>query len=252
MQLFGLIGYPLSHSFSKKYFTEKFEHEGLKDCMYENFPMENITGLPALIKSQKELRGLNVTIPHKQSVIPYLTDMSDEAKAIGAVNAIKIIHRSSPVAHELLTGYNTDAFGFENSLKPLLQSHHKKALVLGTGGASKAVAYVMNKLGIEFLFVSRKKSGDKIISYDQLNDEIIGNNLLIINTTPLGTYPDISSFPPVPYEHISKKHLLYDLVYNPEETLFLQKGKEKGAAVQNGLTMLKLQAEKAWEIWNNK
>ncbi len=251
MRLFGLIGYPLSHSFSKKYFNEKFEREGLKDCLYENFPLENISELPHLIKSYKELKGLNVTIPYKQSVMEYLTDVSKEAKEIGAVNVIKVSRRLLPSNPGVLIGYNTDAWGFEQSLKPLLQSHHTKALVLGTGGASKAIAYVLNKLGIEFSYVSRKQPGDKTILYDRLNADAVYHHKLIINTTPLGTFPDIQTFPPIPYEGINRDHLLYDLVYNPEETLFLQKGKEKGAAVKNGLSMLQLQAEKSWEIWTS-
>lgn len=250
MRLYGLIGYPLTHSFSQKYFTDKFQREELNDCGYLNFPMEDIGELPVLIKSQKELKGLNVTIPHKQSVMQYLTDISEEAKAIGAVNVIKIIHRELPVNRYLLMGYNTDAYGFENTLKPFLKQHHKQALILGTGGASRAVSYVLKKLGIEVLFVSRQKVGKQLISYEQITEELMGSYSVIINTTPLGTFPDIADSPPIPYKYITAKHLLYDLVYNPEETLFLQRGKQQGATTNNGLKMLELQAEKAWEIWN--
>lgn len=258
MKKYGLIGYPLAHSFSEKFFTEKFANEGLEDCTYEAFPLPHLSDFPELLKANPDLRGLNVTVPHKIGVIYYLDKLDPAAKAIDAVNCIKIVNQH-PIeaffAGELsslqvkLEGYNTDAYGFEESLKPLLKKHHQKALVLGTGGASRAVIYVLNKLGISYQVVSRRAI-KKQISYSKLNADIIKERTLIINTTPLGTYPDVASAPDIPYEFITSKHLLYDLVYNPEETEFLRRGREKGATTKNGLEMLYLQAEKSWEIWN--
>lgn len=259
MKKFGLIGYPLGHSFSKKYFTEKFEREGLTDCTYELFPLENISDVQKLISSEPELCGLNVTIPHKIGIMYYLDSITPEAKAIDAVNCIKIINHK-PVESFFtgeftsmkvrLEGHNTDAYGFETSLKPLLQKHHNKALVLGTGGASRAVAYVLDKLGIDFKIVSRR-SIRKQISYAQITPAVMKERLLIINTTPLGMLPDVTTCPDIPYDLITEKHLLYDLVYNPLETEFMKRGREKGAAVINGEQMLYLQAEKAWDVWNS-
>jgi len=258
MKKFGLIGYPLKHSFSKQYFNDKFEREGLKDYHYELLPLQNISDLPALLKQQPELCGLNVTIPHKIGVMFYLDKISPEAKEIDAVNCIKIV-KSNPVesffSGEMcmkkvqLEGYNTDVYGFEESLKPLLKKHHTKALVLGNGGAARAVFYVLKKLGIDYEVVSRRANA-KQLSYEQLDKEIVEAHTLIINTTPLGTYPKVDEKPEIPYEYIGSKHLLYDLVYNPEETAFLKEGKERGAKIKNGLDMLHLQAEKNWEIWN--
>ncbi|MFH1004340.1 MAG: shikimate dehydrogenase [Bacteroidota bacterium] len=243
MRTFGLIGYPLSSSFSQKYFNEKFARENISDCEFKNFPIENIEEFPSLIKNNPTLCGLSITIPHKQSVMKYLNVIDDEtAKEIGAVNCI--IRRQ-------MAGYNTDVFGFEQSLKPLLKHHHNKALVLGTGGASKAIQYVLRKLKIDYLLVSRTKNeeqGTKIL-YSDLNKEIIFSHSLIINTTPLGMFPDINYCADIPYEFLSSKHLLYDLNYNPAETLFLKKGKERRTEIKNGMEMLHLQAEKAWEIW---
>lgn len=259
MKKFGLIGYPLSHSFSQKFFTEKFEKEGYEDYEYEIFPIQNLSDLPELIKANPDLCGLNVTVPHKIGVIYYLDKLDPAAKAIDAVNCIKIVNQHPVEAFfsgELsslqvrLEGYNTDAYGFETSLKPLLKKHHTKALILGAGGAARAVAYVLHKLGISFKHVSRR-SIKKQLSYQQLNADIISDNPLIINTTPVGTYPNVEACPDIPYESLTSKHLLYDLVYNPEETEFLRRGKEHGAAVKNGLEMLHLQAEKSWEIWNS-
>lgn len=242
MKQYGLIGYPLSHSFSKGYFAEKFLKENITDANYDVFPLEKIEDFTALYQNKENLIGLNVTIPYKQQVIPFLDELDETSANIGAVNTVKFTQGKR-------IGYNTDAYGFEMSLKPMLQSHHTNALILGTGGASKAVEYVLKKLGISFQYVSRNKS-DNTISYEQLDEFIIHNSKLIINCTPIGMYPNVDVAPNIPYNAISEKHLLYDLVYNPEETLFLKKGKEKGAQTKNGLEMLYLQAERSWEIWN--
>lgn len=243
MTEYALIGYPLVHSFSRQYFTEKFESEGINAC-YVNMEMESVAGLLETIKAQPQLKGLNVTIPHKQDVMPLLTSVSDEALAIGAVNCIKI--GRNPLS---LIGYNTDIIGFERSIKPLLQPHHKKALVLGTGGASKAVVYGLKKLGIEPTLVSRTPANG-MLCYSNLSKDIMDEHTVIVNCTPLGTFPNINTCPDIPYKYISDRHLLYDLVYNPAKTLFLQQGEANGATVKNGLEMLHLQAEAGWEIWN--
>jgi shikimate dehydrogenase len=244
---FGLIGYPLGHSFSKKYFIEKFEKEGIGNCHYELYPIENIEKFPELVKNTPGLSGLNCTIPYKQDVKKYLNEIDDTAEKIGAVNTIKIFRDKGGF---YLKGFNTDCYGFQSALKEHLATYHKNALVLGTGGSSKAVVYVLNKLGIDFKYVSRRK-GDDILDYESLNEEIISNHKLIINTTPLGMSPDISGKPALPYNYISDKHYLFDLVYNPEETAFMKEGKKRGAKTKNGLEMLFGQAEKAWEIWNS-
>lgn len=244
MPQFGLIGFPLSHSFSQKFFTEKFENLNLRDHHYELFPIEEIIQFNALFAEHRDLKGLNVTIPYKVSVIPFLDELDETAKKIGAVNTI--LKTSGK-----LVGYNTDAYGFEMSLKPLLQPNHYKALILGNGGASKAVQYVLEKLGIEYLIVSRKPSSGEL-SYDELNENVLKTFFLIINTTPLGMYPNIDQCPQLPYEYLTPEHFLYDLVYNPLKTMFLQQGEKKDCIIQNGLTMLKMQAEKAWTIWNGK
>lgn len=245
MRLFGLIGYPLSHSFSKKYFTEKFTRENISGCRYELFPLENIEQFPELIKTQTNLAGLNVTIPYKQLVIPYLDELDQAAAAVGAVNTISDINGK-------LKGYNSDVYGFELSLRNLLATKKKrpdKALILGTGGAAKAVNFVLKKLNIEAKTVSR--SSDKgNFTYTDLNDKIIGEHLLIINTTPLGMSPNFNNLPLIPYPSVGPEHFLFDLVYNPAVTAFLEKGNIAGAATSNGLEMLYLQAEKAWDIWN--
>lgn len=260
MKKYGLIGYPLTHSFSQEYFAEKFKQENLQDeCIYEGFSLPSLSDFPALIKANPDLCGLNVTIPHKIGVIYFMNKLDPAAKAIDAVNCIKILKKrpidafftgeiSSSEVH--LEGYNTDAFGFEHSLKPLLHKHHQKALILGNGGASRAIAYVLGLLNIDYRFVSRQGKG-RNYSYDQLNHEIIEEHTLIVNTTPLGTFPQIDECPDIPYQYLTKRHLLYDLVYNPEESAFLKRGKAKDAATKNGLEMLHLQAEKAWEIWNS-
>jgi shikimate dehydrogenase len=244
MKRYGLIGYPLSHSFSQKYFTEKFQREGITGCVYDNFPLASIDEFAALIQQQTDLHGLNVTIPYKEKVIPFLTAQSEVVRTIGACNCIRIDNGE-------LTGHNTDVVGFEESLRPLLQPHHKKALVLGTGGAAKAVHYVLNKLGIDFYEVSRTPATIRQLSYQQVDEAVIKEHEVIINTSPLGMYPNINECPPLPYQALTAKHYLFDLVYNPAKTLFLQKGEEQGAAIKNGHDMLIIQAEESWRIWNS-
>lgn len=244
MQKFGLIGFPLSHSFSKKYFTEKFLRESILNASYELFPIENINILPDLLRSEPLLCGLNVTIPYKQQVMPFLDELSPVVKEINACNCIKIENGK-------LVGYNTDVIGFEISLKKKLKPHHKKALILGTGGAAKAVEFVLRKNGIDYLQVSRNKSDDAI-SYNELDNEILSSHHLIINTTPLGMFPEIDKAPPISYTKIGASHYLFDLVYNPSETLFLKQGRLLGAATENGADMLIDQAEASWDIWNGK
>lgn len=247
MRIFGLIGYPLSHSFSKKYFSEKFDREQIEDAQYELFELEQITSFPELIASQPGLSGLNVTIPHKQAVIPYLDELHDSAQKVGAVNVIRF-HKDK------LIGYNSDYFGFYQSLLNWLPGDRSRftALVLGTGGASKAVCAALNDLEIPYSLVSRQ-AGANSLSYEQLqaSPDILQTPRLIINTTPLGMSPKTDAAPPIVYDKLRPEHFLYDLVYNPQETRFMQLGKEQGAQVKNGLEMLQLQAEKAWEIWNN-
>jgi shikimate dehydrogenase len=243
MSLYGLIGYPLSHSFSKKYFTKKFEEEDLKNCAYENFPIPSINELKEVL-ALPALQGFNVTIPFKELVIPFLHHSSEIVKKIGACNCIKILEGK-------LYGFNTDVFGFENSLANKLDpAIHHRALILGTGGSSKAVRFVLEKLKIRFTSVSRKPAAG-CLSYEQITKEIIQSNQLIINTTPLGMFPNIVEAPPLPYQFLTPSHYLVDLIYNPEKTLFLKKGEDCGAQIQNGYEMLVLQAEKSWEIWNN-
>jgi shikimate dehydrogenase len=247
MNIYGLIGYPLSHSFSATLFSEYFFREGIKDSRFELFPIENINDLIPLINNIKELKGLSITIPYKSAVIPVLTHIDPIAREIGAVNNIKIIRENNIALH----GFNTDVFGFEESIKPLLNKNHCKALILGTGGSSKAVAYVLRKLGIEYSFVTRiKKDIYQCLTYQELNDEIVSNHLLIVNATPAGMFPNISEMPDIPYNLLTKNHLLFDLIYNPAETTFLKKGIEKGCSISNGSKMLWLQAMKSWQIWN--
>jgi shikimate dehydrogenase len=248
MKKYGLIGYPLTHSFSKRYFTEKFETEKI-DSTYENFEIDNISKFPEIIKNNPELAGLNVTIPYKEQVIPFLDELNDSAKEIGAVNTVKIIKTANGT---FLKGFNTDTFGFETSLKPLLKDHHKQALILGTGGASKALKYVLRKLGIEFISASIEELKENEIRYEAIDEKMMRERLLIINATPLGTYPKVETFPNIPYEFITEKHLLFDLVYNPEVTQFMAKGLQKGATVKNGYEMLLNQAIKSYEIWNEE
>jgi shikimate dehydrogenase len=248
MRVFGLIGYPLGHSFSKGYFTDKFKNEHIGDTIYNNYPIESIEQFKSLVSGNPEFAGLNVTIPYKEQVISYLDAIDPEAKAIGAVNTIKIQNTSSG---KKLIGFNTDVYGFETSLKPLLQNYHRKALILGTGGASKAIKFILKKLNIAYISASIEELKENEIRYSDITKELIASHLLIINATPLGTFPKVDTCPDIPYELITSKHVLFDLVYNPEETLFLKKGKEKGAKGKNGLEMLHLQAEKAWSIWNS-
>lgn len=247
MRLYGLIGYPLSHSFSAKYFAKKFETESISDAGYSLFPLESISLLPALLQQQPYLQGFNVTIPYKVAILPYLDSISEEAAAVGAVNCVRIERNASG---KILTGYNTDVYGFRNSLLPLLKSFHTHALVLGTGGAAKAVCYTLKELGIKFTLVSRSGDGVTSLNYSDLTVELINDNLLIINTTPAGTYPDTDTCPDIPYSYLGNRHILFDLVYNPAETKFLRLGREAGTTTLNGLKMLELQAEKSWEIWN--
>jgi shikimate dehydrogenase len=243
-RLFGLIGYPLSHSFSKGYFSAKFDREAIHDARYELFPLEDISLFPELIAGHHDLCGLNVTIPYKTAVIPFLDELEEEARAIGAVNTILFKDGKSK-------GFNTDVFGFQESFSRKLQSHHRKALVLGTGGASKAVVYALKQLGIPFQYVSRTASAEAI-AYEQVTEELLSEHPIIINTTPLGMYPKVEALPPLPYAALGKGHYLYDLVYNPSVTAFLEQGLAVGATTENGLDMLHLQAEKAWEIWNRR
>lgn len=244
MRRFGLIGFPLSHSFSQKYFTEKFQREHIAGCVYENFPLADISELNGILEKYPDLAGINVTIPYKEKVIPFLTSQNEVVQAIGACNCINIINGK-------LEGFNTDVAGFEISLDKLLQPFHKKALVLGTGGAAKAVQYVLKKRGIAYLEVSRNPGGTGQISYADVTN-VIKDHLLVVNTTPIGTYPNVDEFPPLPYELLSHRHYLYDLTYNPPETAFLKKGAERGAVVKNGGEMLWIQAEESWKIWNTK
>jgi len=247
MRKFGLIGYPLSHSFSKKFFTEKFRAEQISNCEYELYPIADIDLFSKLISEEPDLRGINVTIPYKLQVMSFLDEMDEASTEIGAVNCIAVERKNEG---QWLKGYNTDAYGFEESLKPLLKSHHHKALVFGDGGAAKAVKYVLKKLGIPFLVVSRKHGQDGI-GYEQVTPELLQEYTILINTTPLGMSPDTTSCPDIPYSALTDKHLAYDLVYNPAETTFLQKAQARGASVKNGMEMLYLQAERSWFIWNN-
>lgn len=247
MKRYGLIGQPLTHSFSKSYFEQKFKAEKINDALYENYPLTAISEVATLIENAPDLEGINVTIPFKETIIPYLTELNPEAKKIGAVNTVKIIRKQGNTE---TIGYNTDVYGFRMSLKPFLTSQHYRALVLGTGGASKSVVYALKELGIQVVTVSREK-GKGDLTWDEISEPLIRNYPLIINTTPLGMHPHTEIYPPIPYTGIGKEHLLFDLIYNPDLTLFLTKGKANGATVLNGLTMLKLQAEKSWEIWNS-
>lgn len=242
---FGLLGKNIAYSFSKKYFTNKFEKLGLTSLKYMNFDIPEIEEFPFIIyHREEEFGGMNVTIPYKQAVMKYLHEIDADAKEIGAVNTIKFTEDNK------LIGYNTDVYGFQKSIEPLLEKHHKKALILGTGGASKAVAYALKKLNIEYRFVSRKLNDDHLL-YSALNKELLNEYSIIINCTPLGTFPNINDAPNVPYEFVTSQHLLYDLIYNPEKTTFLKNGEKNGAVIKNGLEMLELQAEKSWEIWNS-
>ncbi len=245
MQKYGLIGYPLKHSFSISYFNEKFQSENI-NAQYVNFEIPSINSFPEIIKGNPDLKGLNVTIPYKEKIITYLDEIDKDALPIGAINVIKIIRKKGKVK---LIGYNSDVIGFTRSIESLLEPHHKKALILGTGGAAKAVYHGLKNLGIEGIYVTRHpKPG--MLTYEELTPEIMAEYTVIINCTPVGMYPNVDECPNIPYEHLTPNHLLYDLLYNPDITLFMKKGSAKGAIVKNGLEMLLLQAFAAWEIWN--
>lgn len=247
MDKYGLIGYPLGHSFSKSYFNEKFENEGI-NAEYINFEIPTLDSLPEILASNPELKGLNVTIPYKEKVISYLDSISPEARAIGAVNVIRVDHKGNDT---YLKGFNSDVIGFTKSIEPLLERFHKKALILGTGGASKAVNFGLKSLGLETVFVSRfERPGT--IQYSQITPDIIQEYNVIVNCTPCGMYPHIDECPQLPYEAMTSKNILYDLLYNPDETLFMKKGAQHGATVKNGLEMLLLQAFASWKFWHNK
>jgi shikimate dehydrogenase len=282
VRLFGLIGYPLTHSFSGKYFAEKFRNENISDSEYRNFPLEKIEQLPELLNTHPELRGFNVTIPYKEAIIPFLDEIDETAKEVGAVNTVVCQTSAEPVSSEAerlsltnnkesnlsltnkslrLIGYNTDVYGFRQSIKPFLASQHERALILGTGGASKAVEYVLRTIGVECVFVSRSAFDSTqsdnttkrtILRYSDLNEHVMAMCKFIVNCSPVGTFPNINEAPAIPYEYITSDHFLYDLVYNPAETEFLRRGKERGAMIQNGYDMLKMQAEKAWEYFNSE
>lgn len=243
MRVFGIIGYPLGHSFSQKYFTEKFQREGIDDCKYEVYPVMSIYEMKDIIKQNPNLIGLNITIPYKQLVLRHLYTRQNIPSGVRACNCVKVIDGQT-------WGYNTDVIGFEQSLLPLLDTHHSNALILGNGGAAEAVKYVLQKFHINCEIVSRKIHDGSKMTYADLNETIIKNNLLIINTTPLGTFPKTDECPDIPYQHLTSQHFLYDLVYNPEKTLFLKKGEERGTVIKNGYEMLVMQAEESWSIWN--
>ena len=245
MKKYGLLGYPLGHSFSRNYFNQKFEAERI-DAEYLNFEIPEIKEIKNVIKENPELNGLNVTIPYKEQVIPYLDDLDEDARLIGAVNVIKV--SKGLFGKVKLKGYNSDIIGFKQSIEPLLKEHHRKALILGTGGASKAVFQGLKQLGVASTFVSRKAK-EYCITYEEITPKVMEQYTVIVNTTPLGMYPNVNACPDIPYDLLTSDHLLYDLLYNPDETLFMRKGKEKGAVVKNGLEMLLLQAFAAWEIW---
>ena len=238
---YGLVGKNIAYSFSKGYFKEKFKKLGLANYSYENFDLQDINEFSDVLKNTSNLEGLNVTIPYKQEVIPFMNSLDSQAEQIGAVNTIQFT-KDGP------KGFNTDAYGFENSIRPFLQHHHKKALILGTGGASKAVAFVLSELQIDSVFVSRNPS-DEQMSYTDLNDKVFEEYTVLINCTPLGTHPNVEKKPNIPYQAITEKHLLFDLIYNPSKTAFLLEGESRGASICNGHRMLELQADRAWEIW---
>ena len=248
MNKYGLIGYPLGHSFSISYFNQKFQDEGI-DAVYENYEIPNIDALPEVLGSNPELKGLNVTIPYKEKVIPFLDNISPEARAIGAVNVIRVTHRGSKIE---LKGYNSDVIGFTKSIEPMLgKKWHQKALILGTGGASKAIDYGLRNLGLETVFVSRYERPGTI-QYKNITPEVVKEYNVIVNCTPVGMYPKTEVCPELPYEAMDSHTILYDLIYNPDETLFMKRGAEYGANVKNGLEMLLLQAFSSWEFWHEK
>ena len=247
MDKYGLIGYPLGHSFSIGYHNQRFADEGI-NAKYLNFEIPSIDDLPAVLSQNPELKGLNVTIPYKEKVIPFLDHVSPEARAIGAVNVIRVEHQGKKIT---LKGYNSDVIGFTQSIEPLLENYHKKALVLGTGGASKAISYGLKSLGLETVYVSRYERPGTI-QYGSITPEVVQEYNVIINCTPLGMFPKTEECPSLPYEAMNERNILYDLIYNPDETLFMRKGAQQGATVKNGLEMLLLQAFASWEFWNGK
>ncbi len=249
MNTFGLIGYKLGYSFSAKYFTEKFAKLQMKNHEYVNFELDNIDEFPKIFKKYKNICGLNCTIPYKQEVMQFLDEIDPEATAVGAVNTIKPIRNGDKL---ILKGYNSDIIGFKNSLSPMLSSEHKKALILGTGGASKAIKHVLSGLGIDFISASIEDNlGTNELRYSDINNDIVAERTVIINATPLGTFPKVDACPDIPYDAITTNHVLFDLVYNPDITLFLKNGMSKGAKIKNGLDMLHGQAEASWKIWND-
>lgn len=241
MRRYGLIGRTLTHSFSKNYFTKKFEEANIADCVYDNFELATINDFPQLLQKLPDLKGLNITIPYKEEILPFLTDSNSIVKEIGACNCIRL-------DGETVTGYNTDVIGFWRSLQPKLKLHHKKALILGTGGAAKAIRYVLQQLSIDYRMVSRRK-GLEEMGYEDLGEEVLAEYHLVINTTPLGMYPNVNTDPPIPYEYLTSKHFLYDVIYNPAKTKFLAEGEKRGAQICNGYEMLIEQAEESWRIW---
>jgi shikimate dehydrogenase len=243
MKWYGLLGKTLKHSFSKAYFTDKFNALGITDCKYENFELASIDELPELLRDNPSIKGLNVTIPYKEDVLPFLDEKNEIVKEVNACNCIKI-------SDGKLSGYNTDVTGFQQSLEKILEPQHTHALILGTGGSSKAVRYALKVLGIRYQNVSRTKSTTSI-TYDELSEKILNSHQLIINTSPIGMFPNVEETPSIPFELITPKHLLFDLIYNPAKTLFLKKGEERGAKISNGAEMLILQAEESWKIWNS-
>jgi shikimate dehydrogenase len=246
MKVYGLIGRTLSHSFSEKYFTEKFQKEHIEDCRYQNFELKDLKNEIGNLKKEPDIKGLNVTIPYKTQIIPFLDDLSEECREINACNCIQI-------SNSKWTGFNTDVTGFEKSFVPHLKSFHRKALILGTGGASNAVAFVLKKLNIDFIKLSRlKNSSPFVITYEELSAEKFREFQIVINTTPLGTFPDVNECPPVPYDLVDDQYYFFDLVYNPAKTLFLSLAEKGGATIENGEKMLAIQAEESWKIWNAK
>jgi len=248
MERYGLIGFPLKHSFSKDYFNSKFMSEGI-DAEYVNFEITSITELKSIIQNNPDLNGLNVTIPYKEQVIPFLDKLSDNARLIGAVNVIRFKRKKKKVK---LIGHNSDIVGFKLSIEPLLKPHHQRALILGTGGSAKAIFYGLQQLGLEATYVSRRKSSQQILTYSELSQETIENHSVIVNCTPVGMWPRVDECPAIPYQWLNSNHLLYDLLYNPNETQFMKKGEKQGATVKNGLEMLLLQAFESWKIWNKE
>ena len=247
MDKYGLIGYPLGHSFSKQFFTEKFAREGI-DATYDNYEIADARQLLDIVRKEERLRGLNCTIPHKQAILPLLDKVSEEAREIGAVNVIRI--RRNEAKEPILEGFNSDVIGFRESIKPLLTQKHHNALVLGTGGASRAICFALTKLGLQWTYVSRSRKPG-MLCYEDITPEVMRYHEVVVNCSPVGMYPHVDEVPLLPYEAMDERHLLYDLVYNPEVTEFMRRGAEQGATVKNGLEMLHLQAIASWEIWNN-